>query len=275
MLCIVCGNLILRITQHHKGNMNKEPHSSPKTKAPPIDINLDEFQISEDSFKPMTKGLGFHHDTKRPSFKPSPKEVKPFGAPKTSVSSTLGSLPKVAGTKAAATPAATHIPSGLEAFYGAKPATPDVQMNFEPKVEAKVEKTLSHKPAAQTAQFLAWAIDVLVIMSFVVLTGALLVLASGIELRMYSKLISNNDLALFATAMFSIYYLLYFTILDLSASPGKTVLGVKLVKTDGKEVSVKHTFGRALISLLSGVALFLPMLLDFQGRLSDTKVVKS
>ena len=174
--------------------------------------------------------------------------------------------------KSLAAAAATHIPSGLEAFYGAKPI--ESQMNFEPKVETKTEKTVTHKLAPQLSQFFAWMIDVLVIASFVALTGALLVLASGIELKMYSKLISNKDLAVFGVAIFSIYYLLYFTILDLSASPGKTVLGIRLVKSDGREVSVKHTFARAVISLFSGIALFLPMLLDFQGRLSDTKVVK-
>jgi len=51
-------------------------------------------------------------------------------------------------------------------------------------------------------------------------------------------------------------------------------MGIRLLKTDNTNVSVKNTFTRALVSLLSVVALFLPMLLDFQGRLSDTKVVK-
>lgn len=142
------------------------------------------------------------------------------------------------------------------------------------KEETKTEKTVSKKAAPQSAQFLAWIVDILVIASFVALTGALLVFASGIELHMYSRLISTQDLSAFAAAIFSIYYLLYFTILDLSATPGKTIFAIRLVKADGSEVSVKHTFTRALISLVSGVALFLPMLLDFQGRLSDTKVVK-
>ena len=51
-------------------------------------------------------------------------------------------------------------------------------------------------------------------------------------------------------------------------------MGIRLLRTNDKNVEVKHTFTRALISLLSFVALFLPMVIDFQGRLSDTKVVK-
>lgn len=258
--------------------MNQESHSFSSSKdAKQIQIDLDEFQITEDTFKPMTKGLGFHHDVKRPSFKPAPKEVKPFAPSKSPMTSSLSSMPSLNQT--AKTPVGSHLPSGLEAFYGAKPqAETNLSQNlFEQPVKKEEVKTApvsTKKTAAQSSQFLAWIVDVLVIASFVALTGALLVFASGIELHMYSRLISNQDLATFGAAIFSIYYLLYFTILDLSATPGKTIFGIRLVKSDGSEVSVKHTFARALISLVSGVALFLPMLLDFQGRLSDTKVVK-
>ena len=95
-----------------------------------------------------------------------------------------------------------------------------------------------------------------------------------IQFQILSRLISTQDLIVFTSSIFSIYYLLYFTILDLSTSPGKTIMGIRLLRTDNKNVAVKNTFIRALISLVSSVALFLPMLLDFQGRLSDTKVVK-
>lgn len=261
--------------------MNKDHNPTPSKTTPPIKIDLDEFQISEDTFKPMTRGLGFHHDTKRPSFKPAPKEVKAFGSAKSPMNQSLNSISTSIGAAPKTTPNAAQMPSGLEAFYGAKPAaasTTDTQNLFEKplqeKTEVKKEKVVSAKAAPQVSQFFAWVIDILVIASFVALTGALLVFASGIEFNMYSRLISPQDLAIFAAAIFSIYYLLYFTILELSSTPGKTIFGIRLVTASGSEVTVKHTFTRALISLLSGVALFLPMLLDFQGRLSDTKVVK-
>lgn len=260
--------------------MNKEPNHTSSKITPPIKIELDEFQITEDTFKPMTRGLGFHQDTKRPSFKPSPKEVKSFGSAKSPVKQSLNSIPtSIGAAPKSTTPNSAQMPSGLEAFYGAKPADTNVTQNlFEKpiheKVEAKKEKTINAKAAPQMSQLFAWVIDILVIASFVALTGALLVFASGIEFNMYSRLISTQDLAIFATAIFSIYYLLYFTILELSSTPGKTIFGIRVVTATGTELTVKHTFARALISLFSGVALFLPMLLDFQGRLSDTKVVK-
>jgi uncharacterized RDD family membrane protein YckC len=254
--------------------MNQESHSfsTPKTEAP-FQVNLDEFNISEDSFKPMTKGLGFHQEQKRSTFAPAPKEVKPFGAVARTNTPAKSVLNPLSGQTAAAT--TNHMPSGLEAFYGTK-GTSGSQTNVtEKKLDLeKLETKTTVKTASAFAQFFAWIIDVLVVTSFVAITGALLVFASGIQYKMFARLISNQDLITFSAAIFSIYYLLYFTILDLTASPGKTVMGIRLVKSDNSNVSVKNTFTRALISLLSSVALFLPMLLDFQGRLSDTKVVK-
>jgi len=257
--------------------MNQDTHSfsTPKSSIP-VQVNLDEFNISEDSFKPMTKGLGFHHDQKRSSFKPAPKEVKPFGTARRELKAAAVLSPLSNQNTAMA---AQQMPSGLEAFYGAKgnPGNQNQQNNLENKIElseVKTETKANYKTAGSSLQFFAWAIDLLVIASFVAVTGALLVFASGIEFEMFARLISNQDLVAFTAAIFSIYYLLYFTILDLSASPGKTIMGIRLLKTNNRNVSVKDTFTRALISLLSSVALFLPMLLDFQGRLSDTKLVK-
>ena len=261
--------------------MNHDTHSfsSPKP-TNPIQINLDEFNIDEDSFKPMTKGLGFHQEQKRTSFKPLPKEVKPFGTARTQpkASAVLSSMP---GSQAAKV-SASHMPTGLEAFYGAKgnPGNQNQiisQNDHEKKLELNdisVSNKVNYEAASIGIQFFAWIVDLLVVASFVAITGALLVFASGIQFQILVRLISTQDLMAFTSAIFSIYYLLYFTILDLSASPGKTIMGIRLLKTNNTNVTVKNTFTRALVSLLSSVALFLPMLLDFQGRLSDTKVVK-
>lgn len=257
--------------------MNIEDHSFSSTKSTTpnsIQVNLDEFNISEDSFKPMTKGLGFHQEQKRTSFKPAPKEVKAFGKSKT--------LPRAASILAplssqASAVAQGHTPTGLEAFYGTKgtagPQANTLELQVE-KVSEKNSSKVAYKTAAGATQFLAWIIDILVVTSFVAITGTLLVFASGIQFQILARLISSQDLTAFTVAIFSIYYLLYFTILDLSASPGKTIMGIRLLRMDNSNVTIKNTFTRALVSLLSSIALFLPMLLDFQGRLSDTKVVK-
>lgn len=248
--------------------MNQDLHSfSTQKPTQPIQVNLDEFNLDEDSFKPMTKGLGFHHEQKKTSFKVAPKENKTFASAKTQPM--LNSL-SAKNTKAIAT---QHIPSGLEAFYGTQVQTRPAEF-FEIATDEKFETKQKTVEASSLLQFGAWIIDLLVIASFEIITGALLILASGIEFKVLARLVSTQDLIAFSVAIFSIYYLLYFTILDLSASPGKTLFGIRLIKSDKGNVAVKNTFTRSLVSLLSVVALFLPMLLDFQGRLSDTKLVK-
>jgi hypothetical protein len=248
--------------------MNQDLHSfSTQKPTQPIQVNLDEFNLDEASFKPMTKGLGFHHEQKKTSFKVAPKETKTFASAKTQP--VLNSL----SDKNTKTIATQHIPSGLEAFYGTQVKAKQSEI-FEIEVEEKIESKKKVTEASSFSQFGAWIIDLLVIASFEIITGALLILASGIEFKVLTRLVSTQDLIAFSASIFSIYYLLYFTILDLSASPGKTLFGIKLIKSDKGNVAVKNTFTRALVSLLSAVALFLPMLLDFQGRLSDTKLVK-
>lgn len=220
--------------------------SASSKKISSLQVNLDEFQIDEDVFKPMTKGLGFHQETRRSAF------------------TTVANALPVNSSRSA--------PSGLEVFYGKS------AISFPKEEKGEEEKQKEIKKRNQTAphllQFFAWFVDLFVILSFVALTFSFLILASRIEFSLLLRLLSPKDLAIFVSAIFSIYYLLYFTILDLTGSPGKTIFLLRLEKVDEGQLMMKHTFFRALVSLLSGVALFLPMLLDFQGRLSETRVVK-
>ena len=76
---------------------------------------LDEFNISEDSFKPMTKGLGFHQEQKRNSFSSlSKKETKVFSNAKIGVKAN-GLLNTLSEKTTSAL--SSNSPSGLEAFY--------------------------------------------------------------------------------------------------------------------------------------------------------------
>jgi len=249
--------------------MDQQNIFSEGSKNPNIKINLDEFDISEDSFKPVTKGLGFHHENKKlNSFKSTPKETKSV-LTKNNKISTQSLLNEIStANKKVAT---KSVPSGLEAFYG---QTNIVEME-ERKIEEKISvPTKKLELASNFSQFSAWVIDMLLVASFSLVTTILLILVSGMSFQSFLKVIPMLDLTIFSSVLFSIYYLLYFTVLDLSATPGKIIMGIRLVRTNDKSVEVKHTFMRALVSLLSFVALFLPMIIDFQGKLSDTKVVK-
>jgi uncharacterized RDD family membrane protein YckC len=74
-----------------------------------------------------------------------------------------------------------------------------------------------------------------------------------------------------------------FFVANLSATPGKMVIGVKVVRPDGSKVDLGRAFGRYFAKLLSGLILFIGYIMigfDSEKRglhdmICDTRVVKS
>jgi hypothetical protein len=243
--------------------MQQEQSQITKT---PINISFDDFEISAESFKPVTKGLGFHHEQKKTTFKPTSRSLP---------ENTRATLPLSKISNETALKVKAQAPSGLEAFYSTSQAGMAIQPDTTPVIDNELISTNEITGSvSSTVQVLSWSVDLILVLSLVALTGISLVMASGIEYRVILKLISKIDIAVFSGSVFAIYYILYFTILDLSSTPGKLLFGIRLVGTDKNNFSIKNTFIRSLISLLSIFIFCLPMLLDFQGRLSDTKLVK-
>lgn len=269
-------------------NQNEQNHdhlSSVKSKAISINIPdfMDDLDIDESSFKPVTKGLGFHQEVKQKQYTPASviatklqhEPVKKNNEIGRSIAKSFDEKKSLKNT-VAGTSAST--PKGaLAAFYGEASTNMVSPINEAEKVETTLlsKKEIAKKEdASMYAQFLAYIIDLALVASFTLATIAALVAVSRIDYKILLQLISTKDQAIFGSSLFIIYYLLYFTILDLNASPGKSLMGIRLYTVTGKTVSTKHTFGRALITFLSIAALTLPTLLDFQGRLSGTKVFK-
>jgi uncharacterized RDD family membrane protein YckC len=252
--------------------MQEVQNSSPE-KVNDIHLSFDDFEISEDSFKPVTKGLGFHHDQKKSSY------FKNQSTPKSEVTNKTMTVQGVLNPLSTKNQnqAKNQAPKGLEAFYSNLDAEvpPPIQMKPETTDSLKLKVSETKKSEANIAlQFLAYLIDVGLILTSVLAMVTLLIYISGLNAQSFLNVVGVNDALKFGASFFSIFYVLYFTILDLNSSPGKIIFGLKLMRLDGKAPSVYNTFMRSFICLISFFALGLPMLLDFQGRLSDTKVVK-
>ena len=56
--------------------------------------------------------------------------------------------------------------------------------------------------------------------------------------------------------LFSVYFLTYFSFLDLNATPGKLLFGLKLVGMNGGHLSFKQTLLRSIITLSSFLVAF-------------------
>lgn len=240
-------------------------------------FNFDDFEISEETFKALDKGLGFHHENKKNQLKLTPKTTSSI---KTSKSSRVKSLDTLIQKEAVAVPSTSSAVPGLEAFYGNSTAVSDDTGSELALIKQSLDETnstmlISHSnEASSISRLLAWTIDFALVSALVVITTSSLVFASGMKIEQLLNFISVQEWSIFLVTLFSIYYLFYFSILDLSSTPGKTLFGVRVQTIDKSELTFKRTLARSFVSLLSVFLLGLPMILDFQGRLTDTKVAK-
>ncbi len=216
-----------------------------------------ELDIESFNFRPVTKGLGFHNEQKKDVVKTKVlvKEQGDISHPLKNVAS-LGPI---------STPQEKQIFIS-ETVFG------DVSCSYEKNDREQV--VYKRKIVAPSFQFTAWVVDMIIILTAYVGTFVLFSKFSGVSgLEIKSLLYSSENIIIFVT-LFSLYYISYFSVLDLAGTIGKSLLGVSVVACNNKNATLKQTTIRALISFISFMALGLPMILDFQGKLSDTKLVE-
>jgi len=227
--------------------------------------NNNEFNLDNLNFKAVNKGLGFHHKEALKNSTPLPKKQK-TSLKENSHRPTV-TLGKTANNYKTFEPVALS-PKEMGLLNGTKEETQNSIENNQPKFIQKTTK------AHLLNQMTAWMIDLICISFCLAGTIAAFTLLSGIHASMLISLLDPQESALFLGGLFIIYYVVYFTVLDLQQTPGKSLLGVRLERLDGKRIKVKQTFTRAIVSLLSFALIGLPLTMDFQGKLSETRVVR-
>lgn len=236
--------------------INETPQSTPENQEP-IVFNFDE---NDFDFKPITKGLGFHKNKKEE------KRAKVTPRKTTNVINNFTDSAPAQNNPAMAN-------SDLAAFYSdQKQQIADSVV--EKKQTKKAPKVINLKKAPTFNQIAGFAIDMILVTMATGVTVALLMLISGLEYNILVRSLGELEIAKYILSLFVIYFVSYFTILDVAGTVGKSMMGVRLVHVEGKKLRLKHTFIRSIVTLLGFVALGLPSILDFQGRLSETKLVK-
>jgi len=252
--------------------MNLESGKSPSN--PQINLNLDEFDIDSYDFKPVTKGLGFHgKEESKPNYKVNrersslekPRQVKQRltkeylqDTPSTQVSMSTNS----------------NMMSGLDAIYKRDDVSSSAysnQVNEKKKVTKKkkyVEADFGDLLSAFLIDF--FFISFFTISLFITFYTLAFQYISGEHFKEF--LISSS---LFIGLMFSLSYLTYFSILEPLGTLGKRAMGLFSFSHGIREhVTIRQAFIRSFICLASAPLLFIPLMLDFQGKLSDTGVFK-
>ncbi len=220
-------------------------------------FNAHEVDLDNIEFTPVNRGLGFHKDEivnsalkgVRPRTMPAPVSL---ARPKSSIDMKR-EIPTVPLSSSLAQKSLN--PLAHEMGLASNKLVKKVEANFQ-------------------SQFGAWLIDISIISLFTSITGLVLLVVSGVRFSEIATVIGVGDLVIFGVSVFAIYYLTFFSIFDMVASPGKSFFKIKLVNLDGAQVDAKSSLVRAAVTLLSLILAGIPFIFDFQGKLSDTIVVE-
>ena len=219
------------------------------------------------SFSALDKGLGFHHkeeklketnksntyelkNTKLRTNKdikeisvPTLKTDKPMGVAEVSINDAYG-LGEINET------------NNRREFESAIQEDPAI-------IESSLEKVTA-----------AWAVDLILIFLSIVAALILFTSATGISFNEFESFMFRSEAQVFVGIFFTIFYLLYFSVLDLNSSPGKLLFGTKLVSMNGKRLSVFHTFIRSVIILISIPLFLVPLIFGLHNKLSGTQSIE-
>ncbi len=217
-------------------------------------------QVIEDlefDFKPITSGLGFHHQ--------KATEVKPVMTERTVTVSTF-SQPH--------SPLKKEInvyQNDLSLFYGQN----NPQANEMNVPEVKVQEEKYYRTATKPQRVFAYLTDLL-------LVGSIL----GIVLTVMARTISMdlievwgqypNEITPLVMTLFCGFYLIYFSIFEKAnqSTLGKNLFGLRVVSTENKSLPLASLLLRSTVSLLNFVSLGLFSYFDLQSKVTSSKVIR-
>ncbi len=216
-----------------------QTQKSKSNNPPTMDFDIDSFD-----FKPVTKGLGFHQD-----------KIKESSTRKFKRTQTIAQKERIKYEERSIT-----INSPVVEIN-----KPIIKEELAPKRIAKV------KNARMGLQFTSFVFDFVLICS--IQLGLNFAFLKLVQLDSFSKFLEFTwkEQSLF----FSFLFLFYFTILELASTPGKRIFDLKLDTTVGKKLTIDQTLIRSVVTLLSFLTAGMPLLFDFQGKLSDTRVIEN
>ncbi len=254
-----------------------------------VKLNLSEEakKLEEDlelSFIALTQGLGFHKE-KSEAIPTETVQVKTKTATKTSTLYNQNvSLKRELETN-------LFDRTDLSPFYNTKgtnhqathPLFGETQFN---SLKTELKKEVIETPkldveevaaASMKDQLFAWGIDLaLVTLTLAAFVTAISLLIGIHSVQEWQKLFTMTEGVTYLAPFFVFFYLFYFTILDREGSKtlGKKLMRIRIVAKYEEHMGLTQSFLRAAITLLSALALGLPLLMDFQGKLTDSKVIK-
>ena len=226
---------------------------------------LADFDFEKMNFSALDKGLGFHHNenTLKGKNVSSTYELK-NNKMLTSREIKGISVPTLKTDKSLTAPEIS-----MEDAFGRESQKFSVHMEEKTQEnEILVTESTLQKVTA------AWAVDLILIFISIIAALILFTSATGISFNEFKSFMYREESQVFLSVFFVVFYLLYFSVLDLNSSPGKLLFGTRLISINGDRVTVFKTFVRSVVILISIPLFLLPLIFGLQNKLSGTKSIE-
>lgn len=210
----------------------------------------------EFDFKPITSGLGFHHQ--------KATEIKPVMTERTVTVSTL------THTHAPLKKEMNVYQNDLSLFYGQN--NPQVQ---EQTPEVKMVEEKYYRLASKPQRVFAYLTDLLLVGS--ILGIVLTVMARTISMDLLDVWSQYpNEITPLVISLFCGFYLMYFSIFEKASQStlGKNLFGLRVVTKDNGSLSLTALVLRSTVSLLNFISLGLFSYFDLQSKVTSSKVIR-
>lgn len=236
--------------------MNLETQKSNKNS-----IAMNELEMDEFDFKPITSGLGFHQQ--------KTSEVKPAF-----VESPIAKMPEIRPMRKEA----PVYQNDLSLFYGSQntqvqmPHLGTQAMAPTPVVEAPVKIM---KKASTVERISAYILDLLMIVS--ILGIILTAMAHSLEMDLMQAWSEfPHEMTPLVVTLFCGFYLMYFSIFEKgqNSTIGKSLFNLKVVSVEDQALTYSGLLLRSTITLLNFISLGLFSYFDLQGKITHSKVVQ-
>lgn len=217
-------------------------------------------QIIEDldfDFKPITSGLGFHHQ-KATEIKPVMTERTAAVSPLTQPHSPLKKDMNV-------------YQNDLSLFYGQNNSQV-AELNIP---ELKIPEKKYFRLATKPQRVFAYLTDLFLIGS--ILGIVLTVMARTISMDLFDVWSQYpNEITPLVLSLFCGFYLIYFSIFEKAnqSTLGKNLFGLRVVTKNDSSLSLASLLLRSTVSLLNFVSLGLFSYFDLQCKITDSKVIR-
>lgn len=237
------------------------------------EIDFDKLFDEDMPFKPLSEGLGFHHEKKEET------KLSTIKARQVDVEKSLNL--KIHSQKPT-TPIVKKYNINNDQPVE-RPNMGDLAAFYEPKVEAKIQVEIeeglsfeSQTEASLINRFLAYLLDLSILTTVLAITFLSILISSGISLIVVRENLSIEFISTTILPIGMLFYVFYFSFFDKTnfSSPGKKMLNLQVVSYEGESPSMTQTFSRSIVTLFSVLSAGLLSLLDFHGKLTETKVIK-